>query len=110
MAPLVTSAGVALVWPALAHNELVISGAALIVACVLAPSAFSPHAAGRGRDGIGRGDSLRLAIDTSHGPTQPRSQCWGFFFANVRPHFRPLHQAAVAWPQLCWQWKRQQPA
>jgi hypothetical protein len=36
MAPLVTSAGVALVWPALAHNELVISGAALIVACVLA--------------------------------------------------------------------------
>jgi hypothetical protein len=36
MAPLVTSAGVALIWPVLAHNELVISGAALIVACVLA--------------------------------------------------------------------------
>lgn len=36
MAPLVTSAGVALVWPALAHNELVISGAALIIACGLA--------------------------------------------------------------------------
>jgi hypothetical protein len=36
MALLVTSAGVALVWPALAHNGLVISGAALIIACVLA--------------------------------------------------------------------------
>jgi hypothetical protein len=36
MATLLTLARVALIWPALAHNELVISGAALIVACVLA--------------------------------------------------------------------------
>ena len=31
-----TAPGVALIWPALAHNELVISVAALIVACILA--------------------------------------------------------------------------
>ena len=36
MAPLLTLARAALIWPALAHNELVISGAALIVAYVLA--------------------------------------------------------------------------
>jgi hypothetical protein len=87
MAPLVTSAGVALVWPALAHNELVISGAALIVACVLA---FLPHAAGRGRDGIGRGDSLRPAIDPPPGPIQPRSK--------TGVHFIPIGGATAVLP------------
>jgi hypothetical protein len=48
MAPLVTSAGVALIWPALAHNELVIGVAALIIACILArlPSRLTLPAVG----------------------------------------------------------------
>jgi hypothetical protein len=49
MAPLaMISAGVALIWPALAYNELVISGAALIVACDLArlPSRLTLPAVG----------------------------------------------------------------
>ena len=75
------------VWPALVHNELVISGAALIVACVLA---FLPHAAGRGRDGIGRGDSLRPAIDPPPGPIQPRSK--------TGVHFIPIGGATAVLP------------
>jgi hypothetical protein len=48
MTPFLTAAGVALIWPALAHNELVIGGAALIVACVLArlPSRLTLPAVG----------------------------------------------------------------
>ena len=48
MAPLMTSAGVALIWPALPHNELVIGVAALIVACILArlPSRLTLPAVG----------------------------------------------------------------
>jgi hypothetical protein len=70
MAPLVTSAGVALIWPVLAHNEVVISGAALIVACAW-PS-FRADGGTLGRLCPCRGARvLRPAIDTPWSNSAP---------------------------------------